>query len=385
MSLKLCIVTPSHWKAVMGGSQYQAQILVEYLVGHYDVDIAYLTTRALPDYRPVGYRVVRFSRPTGLRRFALFFDCIRLYAALRREKPDVILQIIGSAHTGIAAFYARRAGCRMVWRVSSDRSVVRAPLRPWRLHKRLDELFLDYGIRNADLILAQSRYQQAQLSIRFGRDDARVVPNFHPVPAVLGAPIVKRGPPWIVVWIAALKPLKNPGAFLRLAQCFADRADVRFLMIGRALPEEGAWTRTLLQDLERQPNLDYVGEISQDEVNAVIEQAHVLVNTSDYEGFSNTFVQAWMRRMPVVSLTVDPDGLLSRKRLGFVSGTEQQLARDVRRLIDRPKHRAVIGARCRDYALTHHTVANIDELASMLYVPLAGQGIAFAGMTVQNS
>ena len=54
--------------------------------------------------------------------------------------------------------------------------------------------------------------------------------------------------------------------------------------------------------------------LSQAEVNALLEHTDLLVNTSDYEGFSNTFIQAWMRRVPVVSLRVDPDRLLSPRR-----------------------------------------------------------------------
>ncbi len=53
----------------------------------------------------------------------------------------------------------------------------------------------------------------------------------------------------------------------------------------------------------------FCGAISQQEVNAELANAHVLVNTSLYEGFPNTFIQAWMRRTVVVSLNVNPDGI----------------------------------------------------------------------------
>ena len=146
-----------HWSDRMGGSQYQAKLLIEHLVDHYDVDITYLTTRMDDAFVPRGYDLIRFSTPTGVRRYALFFDLWRLYRALSTVRPDIIFQQVGCAHTGIAAFYARRGRCRFFFRVSSDTNVER-PREPWwRVHKIIDRKFLDYGKRHADGIFAQDR------------------------------------------------------------------------------------------------------------------------------------------------------------------------------------------------------------------------------------
>src|SRR5262245_55062878 len=121
--VKLCILVPSHWETGMGGSQYQAKVLLDYLLQHYDIDIAYLTVEADPNFKPEGYRIVPFSDRRGVRRYGAFFDVVRLYRTLQRERPDIILQFVGSAHTGIAALYARNHGCKMIWRVTNDPSV----------------------------------------------------------------------------------------------------------------------------------------------------------------------------------------------------------------------------------------------------------------------
>ncbi len=369
---KLCILVPAHWEAVMGGSQYQAKVLVDYLLAHYDVDIAYLTTQADPSFKPEGYRIVPFSDRRGLRRYGSFFDVVRLYRALARERPDIILQFVGSAHTGIAALYARQHGCKMIWRVTSDRSV-EPETAPWlRPHMHLERLFLDFGIRNASLILAQTEYQRAAIAAKYPNAPVQVLPNFHPSAPDCGrtGAVMKQ-----VAWIANLKALKNPSAFVRLARRFSSRQDVRFVMVGDTL-DDSPWTKDQLAEIAATPNLEYRGALSQTEVNTLLEHTDLLVNTSDYEGFSNTFIQAWMRRVPVVSLRVDPDRLLSRGGLGAVTGTEESLFGCVAVLLDDPEKCAAIGARARRYALEHHAESNIETLARLLTLAASAGGFS---------
>jgi glycosyltransferase involved in cell wall biosynthesis len=370
MRPKLCILVPAHWEALMGGSQYQAKVLVDYLLAHYDVDIAYLTTRADPAFVPQGYRIVPFSDRRGVRRYGSFFDVLRLYRALARERPDIILQFVGSAHTGIAALYARRHGCKMIWRVTSDRSV-EPETASWLLpHLKVERLFLNYGIRNATLILAQTEYQRATIAAAFPGAPVQVLPNFHPTAPDCGrtGAVMKQ-----VAWIANLKPLKNPSAFVRLARRFQSRRDVRFVMVGDAT-DDSPWTKDQLAAIAATPNIEYRGALSQTEVNQLLEHTDLLVNTSDYEGFSNTFIQAWMRRVPVVSLRVDPDRLLSRGGLGAVTGTEESLFGCVAVLLDDPDKCAEIGARARRYALEHHAESNIETLARLLKLAASAGG-----------
>ncbi len=364
MRVKLCILVPAHWEAHMGGSQYQAKVLIDYLLARYDVDIAYLTMWADPTFIPAGYLIVPFSDRRGLRRYGSFFDVVRLYRALARERPDIILQFVGSVHTGIAALYARRHGCKMIWRVTNDPSVEPATASWRKPHLLLERLFLDFGIRNATLILAQTQYQRARLAETFPNAPVQVLRNFHPTPPDCGrnGAVVKQ-----VAWVANLKPLKNPGAFLRLARRFAHRSDIRFFMIGDTY-DDGDWTKRQLDEIAATPNVDYRGVLSQADVKDVLEHTVLLVNTSDYEGLSNTFIQAWMRRVPVVSLRVDPDQLLSSGGLGVVTGDEDALYERVAALLADPDRCAAIGSRARRYALEHYAESNLETLARLLHL-----------------
>src|SRR5262249_52595001 len=99
MKLRLCVLVPAHWEALMGGSEYQAKGMIQFLLPNHAVEVVSLTAYDKPGFTPEGYRIVRFSDRRGLRRYGSFFDLFRLYGALRRLKPHAIIQFVGCAHT----------------------------------------------------------------------------------------------------------------------------------------------------------------------------------------------------------------------------------------------------------------------------------------------
>jgi glycosyltransferase involved in cell wall biosynthesis len=346
----------------MGGSEYQVQLLMDHLLRRGDLDVQFVTNRVAADFRADGYEIVRLSHEFGVRRYGLFFDAPGLYRTLRRLRPDVIYQVIGSAHTGIAAFYARRHRCKLVFRVTDEMSLRRTPISWRKPHHRLERALLEYGIRHATTIVAQTESQRRLLADGFGRDDAVIVRNFHPWPSETAG---KDNRTKRVLWIANLKRIKDPDAFLRLAQRFAHRPDVEFVMLG-APADLPAWVQAVEERIAQCTNVRYEGGVPPAEVNARLAEAQLLVNTSETEGFSNTFIQAWARGVPVVSLRVDPDGVFSARTPSLLAGTEARLAELVECLLADDELRTRLAEDCRRVALEQYTEANAERLVDIL-------------------
>jgi glycosyltransferase involved in cell wall biosynthesis len=114
------------------------------------------------------------------------------------------------------------------------------------------------------------------------------------------------------------------------------------------------------------PNLEYLGEQSQDEVNELLARAHIYVNTSQFEGFANTFIQAWMREVAVVSLHVNPDGVFEREGVGVHAGSEDELMRAVRQLIVDAALRGGYTSRGLRYAMRSHSMQNVQRLIELI-------------------
>ena len=88
-----------------------------------------------------------------------------------------------------------------------------------------------------------------------------------------------------------------------------------------------------------------------------------MINTSRYEGFSNTFIQAWRRKVPVVSLDVNPDNVLNREGIGlFSDGSYGKLKESVLTLIRDEELMSDMAKHAQEYALARHSIANIERL-----------------------
>ena len=250
----------------------------------------------------------------------------------------------------------------MIWHIASDMDVSRniSFLSRLLFHNFLDKKLLEYGIRNANYIIAQTKEQAFLLKKNYNRQPDLIIKNFHPAPTAK----TEKTKNIRVLWVANIKPLKQPEHFIRLAQSVKSHRTIEFVMIGKM---QGNRTyKNLILDLVNQtPNLTYIGECPQDDVNQIIGSSHILVNTSKFEGFSNTFVQAWMRKVPVVSLTVNPDGVFNQNQVGMLAGTFAQLLHDVRLLIENDQLRNQMGANAKAYAMHYHSLKNIDALEDL--------------------
>lgn len=350
--MKIAVLLQVSSRFVNGGSELQADLIMNELAknGHEVTCVSEMKGEPGPGLEGVEYI---YLKGRG-RKYALgnLVSLVRIFDSI---DPDIIYQRFRVPYTGMAAWYAKRRKSKMVFNMANVRDPRKNKV-PWNrmwIFNSITEYLGRYGISHVDEIVAQTNDQCKALKQHFGRDCV-VIRNGHPVP---DPPFEKRNPP-IVLWVSNIKPVKRLERFLDLARDLKD-TQAKFVFVGRPsdskhyiMPEE----KHIHED-----NVAYLGELPYERANELISEASILVNTSVSEGFPNTFIQAWMRETPVVSLDVDPDGLLETEGIGIHSGSQEKLACDVRALLEDEEKRRVIGKKARQYAMANHDITKIGK------------------------
>jgi glycosyltransferase involved in cell wall biosynthesis len=282
---------------------------------------------------------------------------------LKKIRPDIIYQRVGCAQTGIAALYAIKNQCKMIWHVASeyDLSPFKISLSKLIFERVVDRLLLNYGIKHSSRVVVQTEDQKILLMKRFKREPFAVIRNFHPAPKE----VINKKDPIKIVWVSNLKKIKQPDIFFRLARDLEEIKNVQFFIIG-AIQETGRLKTTWEKRILQIKNLKHMGIQSQNNVNLILAESHIFVNTSLYEGFPNTFIQSWMREVPVISLNVNPDKLIEKYNIGLVSGSYEKLKRDVINLIENKKLRKEMGLNAQSFALKNFSLRNASNLIHIL-------------------
>ncbi|MCD6322213.1 MAG: glycosyltransferase family 4 protein, partial [Clostridiales bacterium] len=293
----------SFFPVIAGGSEYQTYLLSQ-MLGQERFDYFFVS---LDTHREglceIDGTIVYFFKANSFWERLLDRGYISnfgyLKEVLQHEKPDIVYQRMANSATGILQYLSRQIGFKFIWACAN-----RPDIEAWRwssfkeLKDIPDYLLKMRGISRADILLAQTEEQKSLIKMRFSRD-AILLRNGHPVPD--SVPKKSRGKIKIV-WVANFKRAKQPEIFINLAARLKNLKNAHFYMIGR--PGSKVLQHPLELRIQELSNIDYLGSMPQADVNSFLENAHVLVNTSQYEGFSNTFIQAWMREIPVVSLNV---------------------------------------------------------------------------------
>lgn len=309
-------------------------------------------------YRPnAGLPGLRFVYPrwTGL------------WSAMRRAAADVYYERGAGSITGQAALFCRMNKRPFIFGVGSN-SDCRSDLsylKTWR-----EKALYRYGLRNAHQTIAQTQWQVDALKSNFGVD-ATVVRSLAPQTRASSPRNAARKPPTLL-WVGRLAYEKRPEWFIEMA---ARKPQWRFEIVG-AENASTAYSQSVTQQAASCPNLRLLGARPFSEMARHYEAADFLVCTSHWEGFPNTFLEAWSAGVPVLT-TFDPDGLVASRRLGVVGQNPDELVAAAESLVADDEAYAELSRRgLAHLTQCHDADAVMDSFESALFHACGGASAA---------
>jgi glycosyltransferase involved in cell wall biosynthesis len=333
---RVCIVNPFGYELfdpaaraskIFGGAEVQLYYLARALAAQDEFAVSMIVERPEAGADPLREGVEMITVPREGRHLARLRDRIPVpspsyLAAMRRADADVYLQRGGAVLTGDVALHCRLAHRRFAFMAAHDWDCDRHHQRG---RQYLAGAYYLAALRRADLVYAQSDFQRSQLE-RYHGVSSTVQRTVYP--AATGA----AGRREHVLWVGRCLDWKQPIAFLDLAE---GRPDVPFVMACAAHEGARALYDSVAVRASRMPNVQFLGFVPFAETEDLFRHARVFVNSSTAEGFPNTFVQATRVGTPVLSLEVNPDGILQSAGFGACAdGDPPVLARQLDRLLD---------------------------------------------------
>jgi len=326
----------------MGGEAVQQSLLARQFVRSGHTVSTIVLDYEEPDSGTIdGIRILRSYKPSAGFKGLRFFHprASGIWRAMRKADADVYYESPASVLTGITAAFCRAYNRKFVFRIASDANCVPGEqlIGLWR-----DRKIYEYGLRNADVRAVQTHKQATLLRQHYDLDSVVVNMVTEVVDSELGS-----DRPIDVLWVNNLRNVKRPDRVIDIAR---QLPEYKFVVIGGASRGSEGLYAAIEAESSRTSNIEFLGSRPYTFVNECLSQSKILLNTSDLEGFPNTFLQAWMRGVPIVT-TFDPDNIIKSRGLGFSTDDAGDLAELLKVALGNSEVRAECASRARQFVM----------------------------------
>lgn len=304
----------SEFNETYGGAQIDQYLLGAELnkKGH-SVSFVFHDYGQIDVERTVGNIILYKSYPpkdSGFLIFQFFRASYKLYKTLRRINADAYFLEGANFELFIVAIYCRLRRKKIYYRLASD---IEADGR-YEQENLFQGWLYKIGRILTTKIIAQTD-KQFQLLRKRGIQSI-IIPNAYPSHNLRGD---INGP---ILWVGRLIRLKQPEIFLDIADHLPDK---QFILIGQPETIDQEYATNILKRIKKTRNIQYLPKINFGEIDHFFQQSSLLINSSTYEGFPMTFLQAMSFGVPIISFGVNPDGILDKVGGACVSSIEQSV------------------------------------------------------------
>jgi glycosyltransferase involved in cell wall biosynthesis len=253
----------------------------------------------------------------GIKILRLFFYRIPvLHKAFINQKADYYYIIMRSYLHLIPYFAAKKTGAKFIQALASDLDVLsgfkkfkyeyKSSVKQLLTQGVLTDLVFKYLLEKSDFVMLQHAGQKFAANSK--KNNQVIFPNPIDLSSI---PVVMAGSKNYYIYVGALTIQKGSHNLLRLINMLND--SIPIVVVGSAKDKK---SEKVYEALRKKKNVVLKGQRSHKETLELISNAKALFNTSYYEGFPNTYLEAWACGIPVISLNSNPGNIIDRYGLG---------------------------------------------------------------------
>ncbi|MFA6512075.1 MAG: glycosyltransferase family 4 protein [Patescibacteria group bacterium] len=331
--------------STFGGASVQLYLLARELGQNNQLEILSI----IPDYPVINFPDAGlFTLVKTTPANAGLLTKIRSYnATLRKIKPEYVVQRGLTLFSCILALYCRLSKIKFIYMLASDSE---ANGRYQRTNRKC--ALFPLLIHTASLLITQNHHQQETLTQRYHTRSELLMSGYE-IPAAI--------PPKTntALWVGRCDRMKHPEIFLDLAR---QMPQIQFVLVC-SLGGDAELNQQIRTQASALPNVSFNDFIPWAEIDRYFASAKFLINTSDYEGFPQTFVQATKNGTIILSLHANPNNILREFECGLCTNGDmvkmRQALTDLSRTDD-AAYRAM-SEKAYAYASQYHDIHSVAK------------------------
>ncbi len=247
-----------------------------------------------------------------------------IYKILKEIKPDYLYESVPFWGSWMINLICKKIKIIHIIRISNDRHLDH---RFRMVASKFNQESIFYSLKKCDIVLAQNDYQFKTLKNKF--PDQRIFKIYNPIKISLEYLQNKKDIQGYFAWIANFRYQKNIKLLFEIA---SELQDENFKIVGVPTIFDDE-SKIYVNELKKLPNVEFLGLLGRNEILPFLRDAKFLLNTSRFEGFSNTFLEAMLTGTPILSSNlVNPDGIITNFQLGIIYNDPSDLKSKINNL-----------------------------------------------------
>ncbi len=352
--IRICIVSYQGYSLYdptsnipFGGTEIQLYLLSKEFGNDKKYDVHVITSNFKKNVPEKKYNNIHIHASLPFKRKRSIRVPIKLFLLLYEINPDIVIQRAFGVPTGICALYALLFKKKFIYSIAHEIDV------NGEAEKGLLGKIYKFGFSHANFIVAQHENQIKILE----RIQKRKCDKIFTIKSGYDITQVKVNTKKYILWVGRAVRWKRPEFFLRLAKYFPKE---QFLMIINKSIDLNYWAK-IESEAKKIGNLQLIEKVPFKDIGDYFKQGKIFINTSSYEGFPNTFIQALKNETPIISLNVDPDDFLVNNTCGFncLNNFDEMISK-LKKLLNNPEVYRIYSKNSFNYVKKNHDIKKIS-------------------------